>query len=242
MVKNKPIIIMTFDTDWVPKWMIEDILDMLEDIPATFFVTDREAAETLSSIKTIESGIHPNFMPGSSHGNSPEEVVRHLLEFVPEAKSARSHNLVQDTTILNLFHVFGIEADLNNVEYRNPHIKSFKYWNGITKLPFNHEDGIAMVRQDGFAVEEWMLNASLFIPSFHPIHIALNSASLNSYYKLKNECDIKKMRTDEIAKYTNISNPGTRTFFEALIKRIKDKQLVPMTVIDYLKFIEIVFE
>ena len=41
--------------------------------------------------KKIERGIHPNFLKGSSHGNSHEEVIDTCLKYAPETKLCRSH-------------------------------------------------------------------------------------------------------------------------------------------------------
>jgi hypothetical protein len=37
-------LLLTFDTDWVPPFFIEDVLSLVNDIPATFFVKMRRHA------------------------------------------------------------------------------------------------------------------------------------------------------------------------------------------------------
>ena len=69
-------VVLTFDTDWAPDFVVRDTLELLGNTPATFFVTDEISAGLVKGIPTIEMGIHPNFLKKSSHGESYHEVLK----------------------------------------------------------------------------------------------------------------------------------------------------------------------
>ena len=82
---REPLI--TLDIDWAPEvvidWMAQVLIDA--NVRATWFVThESQAVNRLRRRSDLfESGIHPNFMAGSSHGATPIAVLRHCLDLVP---------------------------------------------------------------------------------------------------------------------------------------------------------------
>ena len=76
--------IITFDIDWAPDFMIQNIMDQLEaaGVKSTWFITnDTPALERMRQFPDLyELGIHPNFLPGSSHGSSVDEVLNNLMD------------------------------------------------------------------------------------------------------------------------------------------------------------------
>src|SRR5215467_8520985 len=102
MLVDAPIL--TFDIDWAPDFMIDHVAGILVEarVRATWFVThSSDAIDRLREHPDLfELGIHPNFLPGSSHGSSPQEVLQTCMTIVPEAQSFRTHSLVQSTPLL----------------------------------------------------------------------------------------------------------------------------------------------
>src|SRR5437588_10311456 len=96
--------ILTFDVDWAPDYMIDFVAERLlkDRMRPTWSVThESPAIERLRSNSDIfELGVHPNFLPGSSHGGNTHDVLRSCMAMVPEAQSFRTHSLVQSTPLL----------------------------------------------------------------------------------------------------------------------------------------------
>ena len=91
-------ILVTLDIDWAPDWMVEDVVERLvrAGVRATLFAThDSPLLRSLEGNSEIEIGLHPNFLPGSSHGSTPEEIFATLRSWYPRATACRTHSLVQ---------------------------------------------------------------------------------------------------------------------------------------------------
>jgi len=225
-------IILTFDTDWVPSFIIEDIINLTNDIPVTFLLTDKIAQEVLRDVPNTEIGIHPNFMHGSSHGINRRQVIEHMLDIVPGAQIVRAHNLVQDSTILNLYVEYGILYDLSLLEYQNLNIKPFLYWNGLVRIPYNFEDDILCTINEKILPVKWLEKASLLICDFHPIHIFLNSENMERYNSLRNQYDLKLIKPKDIYPFVNRKTAGIRDLFVCLLNQINNGVLHPCSISD----------
>src|ERR1035441_3475149 len=82
-------IAISMDVDWAPDFAIDFVAERLiaSRVRATWFVTHRSPAiERLRQHRDLfELGIHPNFLPGSSHGDSPAAVLQHCMGLVQDA-------------------------------------------------------------------------------------------------------------------------------------------------------------
>ncbi len=71
------IAIISSDHEWCSDDTLEDFLDLQTslEVPTTLFVThDSALLKDVSAFHTLELGAHPNFLPGSSHGVTREQV------------------------------------------------------------------------------------------------------------------------------------------------------------------------
>lgn len=221
-----PILVLTFDTDWAPPFMLQEVLDLLGDAPATFFVTDEAAVDCLRDHQNIELGIHPNFMPGSTHGSDRRQVLETLLGWVPDARSVRAHNLFQDTTVLNMYLDYGLQFDLTLLEYKNPNIRLFRYWNDLVRIPYNFEDDIACLRGE---VDDWNRSYRTFpvlICDFHPVHVCLNSDTYERYVTLRSRLMLHEVTPCDVAPFTNLSTRGVRDILCELLSAISKGELI----------------
>lgn len=229
----KPLLL-SFDTDWAPAFVLEEVVALLDNIPATFLVTDADAAATLSRHRHLELGIHPNFMPGSSHGNDRKGIVKHIMGLVPGARVSRSHNLCQDTTILDILVSAGIEYDLSLLEYHNPNPRPFRYWNGLIRVPYNLEDDVLCQRGDSFRAADWVGACQHLFCDFHPIHIYLNTENMKRYEGLRSLGPLAQVRAEDLKMHINRTGPGLRTLFCQLIQGVKAGRLQPYQVSQWL--------
>ena len=232
MTSDKKEIVLTFDTDWAPPFIIEDIISLINDIPVTFLLTDKTVQKVLRNVSNIEIGIHPNFMPDSSHGTSRRQIIEHMLNIVPEAQIVRAHNLVQDSTILNLYVEYGLLYDLSLLEYKNLYIKPFRYWNGLIRIPYNFEDDIVCVLNEKILSIKWIEKAPILICDFHPIHVFLNSENMERYKTLRNQYDLNRIKPKVIEQFVNRESIGIRDLFIGLLKQINSGIIHPCSVSD----------
>src|ERR1700687_1418981 len=113
-LKAKQNLIITFDTDWCPDFVIEHVRDLLlkYNVKSTWFVTNEsKAIQTLKKNKLFEIGIHPNFLTNSTHGNDFNSIMTHMKRIAPNAKSIRTHALVESTLMLSQYKNYGIQND-----------------------------------------------------------------------------------------------------------------------------------
>ena len=102
---EKPVFCFTSDIDWASEEVLQTFFQNipLEEIKLTTFVTHQsDIIENLYQNKLLERGIHPNFLPDSSHGNSFWEVIETCKTFAPEAVCSRSHRLFEVTDTAHL--------------------------------------------------------------------------------------------------------------------------------------------
>lgn len=109
--------LITLDVDWASDAIIAKVKEQLvkNRVKATWFVThDSPEIRNLQEYPFFELGIHPNFDVKSTQGNNPDEVMRFVKKIVPDAKSVRTHALIQSSALLKLMREkFGIIHDVS---------------------------------------------------------------------------------------------------------------------------------
>lgn len=220
----------TFDVDWAPDWAIALCADICgkAGVPATFFVTHQSDILTdLRSCPGIELGIHPNFLPNSSHGEAPAAVFDHMLGIIPAAKAMRSHALVQSSSILeHAERETTLESDVSLLLPFHPRLRPVRMHydrnsRGLTRLPYFWEDDVCAVWPNWTWTNDPVpAHDGLQIYDFHPIHVALNIASLENYRLLKAHLagrDLRKATPKDCAAFINPGD-GARSFLQRLVK------------------------
>jgi len=227
--------VMAIDTDWAPDWCVKEVASQLlrDKVKTTWFVThDSHEIRRLADHSDIfELGIHPNFREDSTQGNTPREVMSHLKKIVPEARSARTHSLLQSSPLLRMMREeFGILYDssivLPDTPYIIPHELYLSKNIKILRFPCFWEDDIEMYRPDPcFSLSSSRYHVGgLKIFSFHLIHIALNSSSMETYSSCKSRMDISSCSPSDVHEYANTCQEGAGTLFRELVQHIKDNQ------------------
>jgi hypothetical protein len=219
----------TLDTDWAPDAAITDCARLLVDakVRATWFVTHESAA--IRALREhpdlFEIGIHPNFLPGSSDGATPSEVLASCMRLVPDATSMRTHALVQSTALLeNVLLQTPIRCDASLLLSYAAHVEPVEYqWKGTTllRIPYVWEDDIEMLRdRPQWTTTAALAGAGLRVFGFHPIHVALNSPDFVLYERLKAKVTpLRRAASEEMRLFVN-PGEGARTAFVDLIKRL----------------------
>lgn len=189
------MIAITLDVDWAPDFVIDWVSNKLieNNVKATWFVT--HASPAIEKLRRrpdlFELGIHPNFLPGSTHGSAPEEILSHCMEIVPEAASMRTHDLVQSTQLLEC--VMTNTPITTDVSLFLPHVENLQpvnyHWKGkiLRRLPYFWEDDYEIgMPEPSFEMPALLDKVhGLKIFNFHPIHVYLNSRRCDSYNEIK---------------------------------------------------------
>lgn len=231
MARPESEYILSFDIDWAPDWMIDEVAETLVgyNVKATWFVTHSSpAVNRLHRYNELfELGIHPNMMPGSTHGANEDEVLSHVRELVPDAVSMRTHGLYQSTNFLNkAARDYGIRIDVSlllpNTPNLIPHILPLQDAQ-IFRIPYFWEDDVEMHS----ASPEWELghgkyrHAGMKIFDFHPIHLALNTETFERYEHLKRLHPVSKWTSGLIARHAN-PGKGPKSLFHELVVQMKN--------------------
>jgi polysaccharide deactylase WbmS-like protein len=213
---------LTFDLDWACDAVLEDCINLVDeaDVPATWFVTHQTPIlERLRANKKYELGIHPNFnhlLEGK--GSDVESIIDELLTIAPNAKSIRSHSMVQSSRLMDIFLRKGLSYDCNHFvpEQSAIELRPWKLWNGLTKVPHFWEDDATCIYQKNTPIKELACRKGLKIFDFHPIHVFLNTENIERYETTK------YIHSDGNAllehRYTGI---GTRTHLLELMRFFK---------------------
>jgi hypothetical protein len=228
--------IFTFDIDWAPEKVIEDVLGLLnaKGISGTFFATHySEVLKGIEKERIHEIGIHPNFNPllNGQSGNY-KQVIDDLLAMYPTAVGLRSHSLAHSCPILIYCLEKQIKYDSNIYIPFGTEIKPFDYF-GLLRIPYNWEDDGQWVSGKSFADCGLNLHSELNVFSFHPIHIYLNTCDQAMYDKLKHLYQFP----NELLKNRNTRIPGARDLFISLLDSCKQEKLETRTLRDHFNFL-----
>jgi len=213
-------IFLTFDIDWAPSEVVFDVINLLESHNATgtFFCTNE--CESLKHIeKNMELGLHPNFnylINGDSrYGKTHSDVFDYYYKFAPNAKSFRSHSLVNGSPFRYSAIEKGLKFDCNHFI---PNLKSNLHpWKGweqdMTHIPYIWEDDFNFLYNICWDPKKILNYEGIKVLDFHPMHVYLNTDIEETYLKAKPHYHNFK----ELKKYINTKNYGCRDFLKDIL-------------------------
>jgi len=235
--KNKPVFCFTSDVDWAS----EDALAILQgifdhyDITATYFVThDSPSIKSWHKEKKIEVGIHPNFLPGSSHGNSFNEVIDAVMKFAPDARCFRAHRCFDVTPITHELARRGILYDSNMVTNLQQELMPIKHESGLLRFPVFYEDGTHFEWRQSWDFKEFtdiFSQPGIKVISAHAMITALNVPSPEFWNQLKVKFPPDKwikINSTEIAENA-FEGPGPKKFLQDMIEFVHRNNMEIMT-------------
>ena len=189
--RTEPVFALTSDTDWASEYAIEQLLGFAaaHRIHPTIFVTHKSPAlEAAQKAGTVDLGIHPNFLPGSSHGADVDAVIAHSFNLVPDTKLWRSHAFVDGTHVALKLHAAGIRIDSNVCLYLQRGLVPLEHWVGIRRFPVFWEDDVHWHRGGAWSLEPYradFFSSGLKIVNVHPFIFALNVPDDRFYQSAK---------------------------------------------------------
>ena len=219
---------LTSDVDWASEFCIKDFTDFAGEhgIRPTLFATHKSTTiEQAWNSGAAEIGLHPNFLPGSTHGSDINSVISHVCDLYPQAKCFRSHCYMDGTPITRAFHTRGFKYDSNLVTFFEENLGPIRHATGIMRLPVFWADGSHWAHNGTSwnldAYYDRFLSGGLKIISVHPIHFALNTPSEEYYQKIRKGSN--ELSEEEIKRF-QYKGKGTRTFVSELINRLVQSQ------------------
>jgi len=226
-------VLVTLDIDWAPDWVIEDIAGRLSraGVRATLFAThDSPAMRALAKEPLFEIGLHPNFLPGSSHGTTPDEIFATLRGWYPDGTACRTHSLVMSEPLLaRMACEFGIEIDcsvhLPRASHVTPHeLHLSEQGDSLVRLPHVFQDNMhAMARQPWTVAGAELDTPGWKVLNFHPVHIVLNSATLAVYETFKRRGPLSSLTRDDLPP-VDASLPGTGSLFDTVLAKLSKQR------------------
>ncbi len=212
---------LSFDIDWAPEFVLEDLLTLLSavKIPCTFFHTHRNSVvDRFLGLPRAECAIHPNFTGGTE---DPAAQLRILQADFPSAKGVRCHRLYFHSGLLACFHLAGLRYLSNDLRFLETGLRPHFDWSGMVRIPIYWEDDVHAVYFGG----PRDLNAlnlekeGLKVFNFHPIHIYLNTSGLAEYQEIKNA-----LVDEPGARKHRRGGRGIRTLFLELLRRMEGEK------------------
>jgi hypothetical protein len=163
------LLALTADTEWCNEEQIKALFDLADsfDVPLFPFVTH---ASAFLRVRGGAQGIHPNFLPNSTHGRTQDEVLDHLLRIVPDAVAFRSHCFYSESRLLWKMAERGFKADANlltYMEYRVP----FTNVGGFKTFPTFWSDDVALRRGETVLDKRRMSNKNVLVVNVHPLNV-----------------------------------------------------------------------
>jgi len=191
VLATEPVFALTSDMDWASEDCIQLLLETFADYPfkPTFFLThaSRVVAEAARENR-IDLGIHPNFLPQSSHGDDPQGVVAHVMKIVPDACGSRAHSYASSTHIINALVKAGIGYDSGPVLFLQQNLVPLRHGAGLIHLPVFWEDDCHWESGKPWRFDlmrEQFQQPGLKIIDVHPFFQALNVPDAEFYQKHK---------------------------------------------------------
>ncbi|MCG8422626.1 MAG: hypothetical protein MJE77_32320 [Proteobacteria bacterium] len=211
----------TMDVDWASEYCIDYTINSLNNkgIKPTVFVTHpSKKIDDFVTSGAVDVGLHPNFLPGSSHGENYLEVIDYVSSLQPEAKTYRSHSFFDNTHITREFVKRGIEYDSNLCLHFQEAITPLRHGAGIVRMPVFWEDDCHWSLEDNWDLsrhEHHFLTIGLKILNIHPFCFTLNVP--NEEYYLANKKYIPSLDAESVAEIKN-NKSGVETFVNDIIE------------------------
>lgn len=225
---TEPVFVLTSDTDWASEYAIDRLVDFTTGagIKPTVFVTHESARLNAAAAKgEVELGIHPNFLPGSSHGADVDAVIAHVFKLAPGTRLWRSHAFVDGTHVALKLHQAGIRIDSNVCLYMQQGLMPLEHWVGIRRFPVFWEDDVHWHRGGSWDFARYrdaFFAPGLKVVNVHPFIYALNIPDEATYTAVKG--NITRLDAESAGKL-RWAGPGPADFLAALADSVRDQGL-----------------
>ena len=220
--------VMTFDADWAPDYIIEDLVELLNEyrVKGTLFCTDYFPNPS----QYLETGIHPNFMSDSTQGDTVDAVIQNLLERA-SCRCVRTHRFFWYSDLLNIFAKYKILVDSSLYLPLQQYLQPSRY-KEIYRIPVWWSDNLHLEKEftDIRSIDNFYSHG-LKVLDFHPINIFYNTASIKMRSHIYE--DHKKNALVNNKSFYNRNRLGIRDIFISFCNFINDFQLSSFFLSDF---------
>lgn len=229
---DDPVFVFTSDIDWASEEVLDFYRQLLPicELKLTAFVTHHSPLlDEMQRDGEIFRGIHPNFLPNSSHGNSFKEVIEACREFAPEAIGTRSHRLFSVTDVAHLLRFeYNFHYMSNTIASLSTHLRPQVHESTLLEFPIFFEDGTFLFQNLGLSIqpfEQYFTAPGLKIISFHPMNMVFNTPEIAWMRKMKDSMsrdDFNRIDRDFILKNRHCDR-GIANIVMDIIEIVKQK-------------------
>jgi hypothetical protein len=191
---------------------------------ATWFATHATPVlDEIRSLQVHEIALHPNYntlLDGS--GGTARDTLLRLKEIVPEARSVRSHSLARSSRLALLFREEGLSHESNVfIPFgRGGGVKPWRDVFGLVQVPIGWEDDVCLMDPATGEPSKLLEAGSILVVDFHPIHVFLNTATLQDYESARPYfADVSELRLRQRPDH------GTRARLVALLSRARAEKV-----------------
>ena len=227
MLAVLPDICLSFDLDWATETMLEHLYGLLEHarLPVTLMCThDSPMVRHLMTLPGVQVGLHPNFMRGGDQA----EILKTLHAMFEDAVGVRAHGLFYHSGLLSLYRAAGMGFLSTDLRLLHADIVPFVGWGGLVRLPIYWEDDVhCFCMGDSFEIRTLRLEQTgLKVLNFHPVHLYMNTASLDDYQTNK-----ERVRDPEHEASCRNLGKGIGTLFAALLATVDPRRVIAMSAV-----------
>ncbi|MBF0490448.1 MAG: hypothetical protein HQL15_07485 [Candidatus Omnitrophica bacterium] len=221
-----PIFCLTSDTDWASDFAIEDLISTARSFnikPMLFATNQSQVLEKHLNSDTIEVGLHPNYLLGSTHGQDIISVTDHIMRLFPRATAYRSHCFYYQYAVEAEMTKRDIRYDSNMCLYLQPGIVPLRRVLGVVAFPVFWEDDTHWYNQATWNVDSYLpyfLTPGLKILNVHPFFFTSNIPNQEYYGKIKGFIQTASAQNIQDLRY---KGQGVRTFVLDLLKVLTDQ-------------------
>lgn len=228
-LEGDPVFCFTVDVEWSPEWAIAATYELADrfEIPLTPFLT-HESAYLRDRLRDPAArrdvGLHPDFLPGSTHGRTVEEVVGAVCELWPEAISYRSHCFYDDTRAMRAFERRGFRYESNLCLFLQPQLAPLRSSTSLIRLPVFWEDDFHVAHAIPWRLDTLrgtLMTPGLKIFDMHPLRVALNSPDEEHYDRARHLYSSPDAETGDLVHRGN----GTASFLVEVFGFVRRQRL-----------------
>jgi len=221
-LSEQPAFCFTTDIEWAPDWAIADLFALADayGVRLTPFITHRSDylwQRLTGSPEAAGAGVHPNFLPGSTHGDTVSAVIDHVTGLWPSARSFRSHCFYDETRMNRQMADRGFRYDSNLCAFLQPGLVPLRTATPIIRFPVFWEDDVHSAFGMPWtiaAIQPALRSPGLKIFNVHPPRVAWNVPD-ETFHQTRRRLQDAPM-DQQVRPHEAHRGPGTRTLLEAL--------------------------
>jgi hypothetical protein len=206
---------LSLDVDWAPDPVLAHVVDLIAraGISATLFATHHTPVLAGLGAPAFEVGLHPNF----DRGADLDSPLRELKAAYPGARGARSHGLAVSSRMLQRYMAHGLRYESNVFLPGHAGLRPVTRFDALVSIPFYWSDDKHLERGEPFEVGALRLDVpGLRVLNFHPIHVYMNTVSLDHYEGFK----VHYHDPNALAARRDPLSPGIGTLFGEVLAEL----------------------